>query len=69
MPEKKLDGALLVMYSKPADNPTLTNYRFRALTQSSEEAFPAFCNRVQKVKLKKKKTLNITMKTVQPICS
>ena len=35
-------------YYKPTENLTLKNYQFRALTQHSNETFPAFCNRVAK---------------------
>lgn len=35
-------------YYKPIENPTLRIYYFRALTQSPEETFSAYSNRVQK---------------------
>lgn len=35
-------------YYKPTENLTLKNYQFRSLTQGTQEAFPAFCNRVYK---------------------
>ena len=35
-------------YYKPTENLTLKNFQFRALSQEKEEAFVAFCNRVEK---------------------
>ena len=35
-------------YYKPTENLTLKNHQFRALTQATNETFPAFCNRVCK---------------------
>ena len=35
-------------YYKPTQNPTLKNYKFRELSQESNETFPGFCNRVEK---------------------
>jgi len=35
-------------YYKPTENLTLKNFRFRSLSQGKEEAFIAFCNRVEK---------------------
>lgn len=46
---------------KPKENPTLTNFHFRAITQSSEETYPDSKKKPSTV------TLNATMKTVQPI--
>ena len=35
-------------FYKPTENPTLQNYHFRAISQSDDETFTAFCNRVMK---------------------
>ena len=35
-------------FYKPTENMTLKNFQFRSLTQGREEAFTAFCNRVDK---------------------
>ena len=46
---------------KTKENPALTNFHFRAITQSSEETYPDSKKKPSTV------TLNATMKTVQPI--
>ena len=38
----------MCQYYAPTENSTLMNYKFRGLSQNSEETFPAFCNRVEK---------------------
>ena len=40
--------AQIQAYYKPTENLTLKNHKFRTLTQATQEAFPAFCNRVYK---------------------
>ena len=35
-------------FYKPTDNPTLSNFQFRNLTQHENETFPSFCIRVEK---------------------
>ena len=35
-------------FYKPTENKTLKNFQFRSLTQGTEQAFTAFCNRVDK---------------------
>ena len=35
-------------YYKPTENSTLKNFQFRSLTQSPDESFMAFCNRIDK---------------------
>lgn len=35
-------------FYRPTENMTLKNFHFRTLTQEETEAFPAFCNRVEK---------------------
>ena len=35
-------------FYRPTENPTLTNYQFRSISQISGETFPSFCNRVEK---------------------
>ena len=35
-------------YYKPTENSTLKNYHFRDLSQGLEEAFPGFCNRIER---------------------
>ena len=39
---------LMETFYKPTENLTLTNYQFRYLTQTINEPFPSFCNRVEK---------------------
>ena len=46
---------------KPKEDPALTNFHFRAITQSSEETYPESKKKPSTV------TLNATKKTVQPI--
>ena len=35
-------------YYTPTENLTLKNFQFRSLSQERDEAFPSFCNRVEK---------------------
>ena len=33
---------------QPTENPTLSNYQFRSITQLADETFPSYCNRVER---------------------